>query len=170
MAVQKYMNSIIKESSALPEVVIHTDGGCAEGFGGWAYVARTRDGTISEYSGFQHDTTNNRMEMLAVIKALEAVKERSRLWVVSDSQYVVKGLTEWSKKWIRTGWKKSDGTEVLNRDLWLLLIAESDKHVTTLHWVKGHAGNHWNERCDELCQQAIKAARNDQGTVYGHAS
>ena len=136
----------------MKNVTIYTDGACSgnPGPGGWGailqYGAATR-----ELSGSEPSTTNNRMELLGVITALEMLKEPCSVDLYSDSRYVVDGITKgWAKGWRARGWVKSDKKPALNPDLWEQLLALVDVHQLTYHWVKGHAENAYNNRCDEL--------------------
>ena len=137
-------------------VKIYTDGGCTgnPGPGGWAAVILKDHEDPRELSGFDGATTNNRMELSAVINGLEAVKSSIgtafKIEVYTDSQYVQKGISEWMKSWIARGWKTAAGKPVKNKDLWLELKAVNDTMNVEWKWVKGHDGNIWNERCDEL--------------------
>jgi ribonuclease HI len=143
---------------------IYTDGGCSgnPGPGGWAYVIvqKTFQGEtiLAEAKGAEKNTTNNRMELLAVISALKAINPSisSRQAVVyTDSQYVQKGITEWIHKWKRNFWRTSDKQAVKNQDLWMELDKLSGELKLSWEWVKGHAGNKYNERCDKMTQEAI---------------
>jgi ribonuclease HI len=144
---------------------IYTDGGCSgnPGPGGWAYVLvqKTSQGSsiTAEVWGGEKNTTNNRMELLAVISALKAVKTRIDLSgdiiVHTDSKYVQKGITEWIKKWKCNAWKTNEKKPVKNQDLWLELDALAGELTVAWEWVRGHAGNIYNEHCDRLTQKAI---------------
>jgi ribonuclease HI len=138
-------------------VEIHTDGGCSgnPGPGGWGAVLRWR-GHERELSGFEPDTTNNRMELMAAIAALESLKRPMRVRLVTDSTYLRKGITEWLKAWRARGWKTADKKPVKNVDLWQRLEAAADGHRIDWAWTKGHAGDPLNERADRLAAQAIK--------------
>jgi len=116
-------------------------------------------GKIKEISGCDPATTNNRMELLAVISALEALKTPCLVRVCTDSTYVVKGMKEWVRNWIRNNWKNSQRKEVLNRDLWERLLAASKQHEVEWLWVKGHNGHIENEFCDSLARKAIEECR-----------
>ena len=136
----------------MKQVEIFTDGSCLgnPGAGGWGAILRYK-GTEKEISGGEKATTNNRMELTAVIEALSCLKERCEVTLYSDSQYVCNGLTKgWAKKWKANGWKKSDKTQALNSDLWEKLLDLYDYHSVNIIWVKGHAGHPENERCDSL--------------------
>ena len=137
---------------------IYTDGACSgnPGPGGWACVLLFGD-KKKELSGFVADTTNNRMELLAVIHGLQAVKKPCPVQIYSDSSYVVNAINKgWLKSWQGNGWKTADKKDVKNRDLWEELSALCDKLQPTFFWVKGHADNEWNNRCDELAVAEIK--------------
>lgn len=101
-------------------------------------------------------TTNNRMEMLGIIAALESLKKPCRITITTDSNYVIKGITEWIHGWIKNNWKNSQKKDVLNRDLWERLLRASNLHEIKWVWIKGHNGHPENERCDELARKAIK--------------
>jgi len=140
------------------EVTIYTDGSCSgnPGPGGWAAVLIC-EGKHKELSAGFKRTTNNRMELLAVICALEALKERCDVTVTSDSKYVVDAMTKgWVEKWRKKNWTKKDGLK--NPDLWERLYGVTQTQDVTWEWVKGHAGNRWNERCDVL---AVAAGQGD---------
>lgn len=136
-------------------VTIYTDGGCEPnpGVGGWGAVLIYKD-RERELSGGDRDTTNNRMEMTAAITALEALKRPCRVCLHTDSEYVMKGLTEWLPGWKRRNWKRKGGP-IKNVDLWKRLDAAASRHEVSWRWVKGHAGVHYNERCDTLASEAI---------------
>ena len=137
------------------QVDIHTDGACLgnPGPGGWGALLRWR-GIERELAGGEPDTTNNRMELMAAISALEALKEPCDAILHTDSQYVRKGITEWMANWVRRGWKTAGGDPVKNRDLWERLHAANARHKVDWRWVKGHAGDPDNERVDELARAA----------------
>ncbi len=138
-------------------VVIYTDGACSgnPGPGGWGAVLRYGDNE-KEISGSEPETTNNRMELMAAIMALESLKRPCAVDLYTDSEYVRGGMTQWMKKWKADGWKKKGGLK--NADLWQRLDAISSKHDVKFHWVKGHAGHPDNERADILATTAIKNA------------
>jgi ribonuclease HI len=138
-------------------VEIYTDGACRgnPGPGGWAALLSC-DGREKEISGAEAHTTNNRMELLAVIRALEALKKpQVRVKVYTDSQYVRKGITEWLASWKSRGWRTASKKPVMNQDLWEQLDALAAPHTIEWHWVPGHAGVPGNERVDRLANQAI---------------
>jgi len=140
-------------------VLLFTDGACAgnPGPGGWAALLRYREHE-KELSGGDPATTNNRMEMLAVIHGLEALQRPARVRICTDSQYVMKGVTEWLAGWKRRGWKTADRQPVKNVDLWQRLEAALTPHQVEWEWVRGHDGHSENERVDRLARAAI--ARN----------
>ena len=146
-------------------VDIYTDGGCSgnPGPGGWAYVMVQGDSIAAEQWGGEKITTNNRMELLAVISALKACKEKTGLsgdvTVHTDSQYVQKGITEWITKWKHNSWKTSDKKPVKNQDLWAELDSLNTEMSVSWEWVRGHAGDFYNERCDSMAQKGIQASR-----------
>ena len=133
-------------------VTIYTDGACSgnPGPGGWGAILEY-NGVEKELSGGEENTTNNRMELTAVIQALSLLKEPCIVDLWSDSKYVIDGLSKgWAKGWKARGWKKADKKPALNPDLWDRLLALTDIHSLRYHWVKGHAENEFNNRCDEL--------------------
>lgn len=137
-------------------IEIYTDGACRgnPGPGGWGALLRFRDQEL-ELMGADPDTTNNRMELMAAIKGLEALKRPSHATVTTDSIYVKKGITEWMPNWIRRNWKTASNTPVKNADLWRQLVTAQQPHKVEWHWVKGHAGHAENERADRLANRAI---------------
>jgi ribonuclease HI len=143
--------------SAKALVEIFADGACSgnPGPGGWGAILRWK-GTDKELSGADPHTTNNRMELMAVIEALRSLKRPCTVSVVTDSQYVQKGITEWLSGWKARGWKTADKKPVKNVDLWQALEEAASPHRVSWHWVKGHAGHAENERCDQLAREAIK--------------
>ncbi len=138
------------------KVVIHTDGACRgnPGPGGWGAVLGYGDHE-KELWGAERDTTNNRMELMAAIQALEALKRSCEVTLTTDSEYVRKGITEWLAGWKRRGWKTSDKKPVKNQDLWERLEAASHMHRIHWKWIKGHSGHPENERADQLANRAI---------------
>lgn len=171
----------------MSEIIVHTDGGCSgnPGPGAWAYVMRY-DSRLKEVSGFEADTTNNRMELRAVIEALGYLSSRrrqvaaklasmdrdggkrektdpewliARIIVFTDSQYVKNGLCSWLPSWKARGWKTADKKPVKNQDLWMELDALARELGPSFRWVEGHAGEPDNERCDSLVQAQIRAHR-----------
>jgi ribonuclease HI len=138
-------------------VVIHTDGGCSgnPGPGGWAAVLSWK-GTERELSGGEDLTTNNRMELMAAIGALETLKRPMKVELYTDSVYLRDGITRWIHGWKRNGWKTAAKAAVKNEDLWRRLDEAVRRHDVTWHWLKGHAGHPENERCDQLAGVEIK--------------
>ncbi len=143
-----------------PFVEIYADGACSgnPGVGGYGAILRAGD-KERELSGCEEMTTNNRMELLGVISALEALRRPCRVQVTTDSNYIVKGMNEWIEGWINKNWKNSQKKDVLNRDLWERLLRASRQHDVEWLWIKGHNGHLENERCDELAREAIKKCR-----------
>jgi len=139
------------------EKLIFADGACSgnPGPGGYGAILRV-DGNEIELSGSEPETTNNRMELMAVIAALESLQSPSNVRVITDSNYVVKGMTEWLPNWLRNNWRNSQNRPILNRDLWERLLKVSNKHQVSWHWIRGHDGHPENERCDKLATEAIK--------------
>jgi ribonuclease HI len=138
-------------------VEIFTDGACSgnPGPGGYGAILRWR-GQTREISGCERKTTNNRMEMRAVIEALRRLDTPQRVRVTTDSNYVVKGMTEWVAGWIRRNWMSAQKKPVLNRDLWEQLLELSAVHEIEWKWIRGHNGHPDNERCDRLAREAIR--------------
>jgi ribonuclease HI len=137
-------------------VEIYTDGACRgnPGPGGWGVVLRYKGREKTLYGGEPH-TTNNRMELMAAIAGLEALKRHSQVALTTDSQYVKRGITEWMSDWKRRGWKTADRKPVKNVDLWQRLDDLVGRHQVSWHWVRGHTGHVDNERADSLANQAI---------------
>lgn len=135
---------------------LYTDGACSgnPGPGGWAALLRW-NGHEKELSGGEAETTNNRMELTAVIRGLEAIKKPSRVTVHSDSKYVIECVEKWLPGWKKKGWKTVNKKPVKNQDLWLALDSAMSPHDVTFRWVKGHAGHAENERVDKLAVAAI---------------
>ena len=144
----------------MKHIIIYTDGACKgnPGPGGWGAILKFGAHEKDLY-GYEPETTNNRMELMAVIAALEALKEPCKVELHADSQYVLKGITEWIGGWKARGWKTADKKPVKNDDLWKRLDAATIRHKITWRWVKGHAGNEMNERADQLANRAIEEAR-----------
>lgn len=133
------------------------DGACSgnPGPGGWGALIRFADGSVRELGGFEAATTNNRMELMAAISALEALKRPCAVEMHVDSQYVKDGITKWIHGWKKNGWKTADKKPVKNAELWQRLDAALKAHQVSWHWVKGHAGHDDNERADELARQGM---------------
>ena len=138
------------------KIKIYTDGACSgnPGKGGWGALIQENDNE-KKLSGSELNTTNNRMELTAIIKALEYYDEAKEIEVFTDSKYVMQGITEWIKNWKTNHWKTSQKKDVKNKDLWVLLDTVSAKHDIKWNWVKGHAGDYGNEIADKLATQAI---------------
>jgi ribonuclease HI len=139
----------------LPEVTIYTDGACKgnPGPGGWAAILEY-DGSEKIISGHDPRTTNNRMELTAALKALQALKRPCRIQLYTDSEYLKRGITEWLPGWRARGWRRKEGA-LKNVELWQALDEEMKKHQVHWNWVRGHAGNRLNERVDRLARKAI---------------
>lgn len=147
----------------LKKVTLYTDGACSgnPGAGGWGAILEF-NGVKKELSGGEADTTNNRMELTAVIKGLSALKERCHVTIISDSKYVLDALRlGWAEKWRKNGWMRNKKDKALNPDLWEQLLTLVKQHETELIWVKGHDGHPENERCDELAVQAANCFKNE---------
>jgi len=144
----------------MKSIEIYTDGACLgnPGPGGWGALLRYK-GTERELSGGETPTTNNRMELMGAIAALEALTEPCEIVLHTDSQYVRQGITEWLRNWIKRGWKTAGGGAVKNQDLWQRLHAASARHSIDWRWVKGHSGHPENERVDALASAAAHAQR-----------
>lgn len=144
----------------MKKIRLITDGSCLgnPGPGGWACILRFNEHK-KELSGGVPDTTNNRMEILAAIKGLEALKERCEVEIVTDSEYLKNGITQWVAGWKKRGWMTASKQPVKNRELWERLDELTQQHITTWSWTKGHATHEDNNRCDELAQAAARALR-----------
>lgn len=150
----------------MKQVEIHTDGACLgnPGPGGWGALLRCA-GRERELAGSEAHTTNNRMELMAAIAALEALTEPCVVTLHTDSQYVQRGVSEWLKDWVRRGWKTAAGQPVKNQDLWQRLSAAAAPHQVRWQWVRGHNGHPENERVDALARDAATVLR-DAGKVH----
>lgn len=140
------------------QIAVFTDGACSgnPGPGGWGAVLRFKE-FEKELSGGEAQTTNNRMELTACIKALEALKEPCKVTLTTDSQYIVNSVTKgWAESWQKNGWRKADKKPALNSDLWERLLGLLSLHDVEFVWIKGHAGHPENERCDELAVKESK--------------
>lgn len=141
----------------MSKIEIYTDGACLgnPGRGGWGAVLLYKEHR-KEISGNEMDSTNNRMEMRAVIESLKSLKKPSEITLFTDSKYVMDGITKWIFSWKKNGWKSADKKPVKNIDLWQELDAQVARHEITWTWVKGHSGNHFNEIADELARSAAE--------------
>jgi ribonuclease HI len=174
-------------SSPLDSIVIYTDGACSgnPGPGGWAAIVIFPDGIIAkesvvpgfdevvELGGSEYSTTNNRMEMLAAVRALKFIEDSHvHTDIYTDSVYVIRGITQWAFGWKRKGWKTAEGKDVLNKDLWqsLMHLVGTRKHKVAWHYCRGHQGTPGNERCDELSVLASKGHHLDlyRGPLSGY--
>ena len=146
-------------ASVKPSIELYTDGACKKtGEGGWGYVLRvTASGKELEGSGGITGTTSQRMELTAALEGLQRLECPCVVRLVSDSQYLVKGLTTWARMWERDGWRKAGGDPALNRDLWVSLLFQSRRHEVAAEWVRGHSGHPETERCDKLATAASRA-------------
>ena len=144
----------------LKRVVIYADGACKgnPGIGGWGAHLNYM-GNVKEIFGGQHDTTNNRMELMAVIEALSCLKERVEAFLYLDSEYVIKGIKEWMPKWKSNGWKSSNNKPIKNVDLWLRLDEQLNKHSICIFKVKGHSGDPGNDLADLLANKGVDSIR-----------
>ena len=140
-----------------PIYTLYTDGGCIPnpGRGGWA-VLIINGSAYQELSGFVRETTNNRMELMAAIKGLENVPASAKVLIYTDSEYLRRGITEWLPEWVKRGWKRKGGA-LANQDLWRKLDSLTSSRTLEWHWVRGHSGNRYNEKVDELVRQVIDA-------------
>ena len=147
------------DTPAEATVELYTDGACSgnPGPGGWGCILRFK-GTEKELYGGETPTTNNRMEMMAVLSGLNALTRPCAVAVYTDSEYVKKGMTEWLRGWKARGWKTADKKPVKNDDLWKALDEAAGRHRVTWHWVRGHNGHPENERADELARRGSKEA------------
>jgi ribonuclease HI len=150
----------MSESVAEERITIHTDGACSgnPGPGGWGAILQWGD-HVKELKGGEAHTTNNRMELMGAISALEALKRPSEVDLHTDSQYMRDGIMKWIHGWKKNGWKTADKKPVKNIDLWQRLEAALERHTVHWHWVKGHAGHSLNERADELARAGIAEIR-----------
>jgi ribonuclease HI len=144
------------DDTSLPEITIYTDGACSgnPGPGGWGVILVSGPHR-KEINGGEATTTNNRMELMAAISALEALKRPSKVELWTDSNYVKDGISKWIHGWKRNGWKTADKKPVKNAELWQRLDAARMKHTISWHWIKGHAGHDENERADELAREGM---------------
>jgi len=145
------------------KVVIYTDGACSgnPGYGGWAAILKYED-IEKEISGYEENTTNNRMEMTAVIEGLSALKQKCDVTVITDSKYIVDSIEKgWVYNWKKRNWRKSNNEAALNVDLWEKILDLLEKHNVIFRWVKGHSGDPTNERCDFLAVMMSKDMSKD---------
>ena len=155
----------------MPELFAFTDGACSgnPGPGGWGVLLQAREGEAvlreRTLSGGEAETTNNRMELMAAISALETLTRPSTVIVVTDSAYVKNGVTVWIHGWRRNGWRTADGKPVKNAELWQRLAAAAERHRVEWRWIKGHAGHAENERADELARAGMAPFKPAKGAV-----
>jgi ribonuclease HI len=150
----------------MKKVIIFSDGGCHGNPGPGAWAAVLQYGKhVREITGGIAATTNNRMELMAAIESLNLLKETCDIDFHTDSEYVRNGITQWLTGWKRNGWRTAAKKPVKNADLWQQLEAANARHTVRWHWVKGHAGNDLNERCDELVQEAIAKVKNSHSSA-----
>ncbi len=144
----------------MKKVQLFTDGACLgnPGPGGWAYILRFGE-HVREASGFERDTTNNRMELMAAVEGLKALKEVCEVEITTDSEYMRNGITKWIIGWKARGWKTASKEPVKNQDLWEALDEQNQRHRTEWKWTKGHADHPDNNRCDEMATAAARAGR-----------
>lgn len=150
----------------MKKVIIFSDGGCHGNPGPGAWAAVLQYGKhVREITGGIAATTNNRMELMAAIESLNLLKEACDIDFHTDSEYVRNGITQWLTGWKRNGWRTAAKKPVKNADLWQQLDAANARHTVRWHWVKGHAGNDLNERCDELVQEAIAKVKDSHSSA-----
>ena len=150
----------------MKKVIIFSDGGCHGNPGPGAWAAVLQYGKhVREITGGIAATTNNRMELMAAIESLNMLKEACDIDFHTDSEYVRNGITQWLTGWKRNGWRTAAKKPVKNADLWQQLDAANARHTVRWHWVKGHAGNDLNERCDELVQEAIAKVKDSHSSA-----
>ena len=139
------------------DIIIYTDGACSgnPGAGGWGVVV-VNNTDIEKFNGYEKDTTNNRMELMAAISSLEGLEKSTKLTIITDSNYVKGGVTEWIKNWKKNNWKTANKKDVKNIDLWKRLDQARSKHEVIWKWVKGHAGHLENERADALARKGME--------------
>lgn len=159
------MFEAVKEPPSSNQVELYTDGACSgnPGPGGWGVLLRYQ-GTEKTLSGGEPHTTNNRMELMAAIRGLRALKRACEVLLVTDSQYVKNGITQWLPEWKKKGWRNASNKPVKNKDLWEQLDHEVSRHQVQWRWVKGHSQHPENEQVDLLAKQAIEALRKDGET------
>jgi ribonuclease HI len=153
--------------SEKPYVEIFTDGACSGNPGVGGYGALLKSGSKEKaISGCEPLTTNNRMELIAVIKALEALKKPCRIKITTDSNYIVQGITTWIFSWMKNQWKTSRKENVINRDLWERLLHLSKRHDISWQWIKSHQNHAENEHCDKLAKRAIKKCKDVASPMF----
>lgn len=155
----------------MKHIEIYSDGSSLgnPGPGGYGVILRYPEKDYEkEFSEGFNLTTNNRMELRGVITGLSKLKEPCDVLIITDSQYVIKGFTEWLPGWIKKGWKTSSKSPVENRDLWQELLTQANRHEITWHWIKGHNGHAYNERCDELARKAASSTPTKKDPGYNH--
>lgn len=159
-SVYNRLKSVTLDPVSNPMIRIWSDGACSgnPGPGGWGTII-SGDGSYQEFSGYHPKTTNNIMELTGALEGIRRTPKGSQLIITTDSQYLVKGMTEWLRGWKRRNWKKADGKPVLNKSIWIALDEEADIRDVQWQWIKGHNGHQQNERCDELARNAIDEAR-----------
>ncbi len=152
-------NNNSSDTNELKQVDLFTDGACKgnPGLGGWGVLLRYGE-TEKRLCGGARDTTNNRMELMAVIEGLKSLNRACQVRVHTDSQYVQKGISEWLPNWVRRGWKTAAGGAVKNQDLWRALAEQAARHQVEWIWVKGHAGHPGNEIADALANEGVRKA------------
>ena len=162
------MQKSMTGTGIIPEVEIYTDGGCLNnpGPGGFGAILLHRNHR-KEISGGFRLTTNNRMEILAAIRGLDALKERCRVTIYSDSQYVVNAIEKgWALRWRSNGWRRNRTEKAINPDLWEKLLDLCDRHEVRFQWIRGHAGTEENERADQLAKEAAAGENRDIDEIY----
>ncbi|HQO08863.1 MAG TPA: ribonuclease HI [Clostridiales bacterium] len=141
----------------MKQVTLYTDGACSgnPGPGGWGSIVMYKD-NLRKISGFKKDTTNNIMEMTAVLEGMKTLKEKCEVKIYTDSKYVVDSITKWIENWQKNGWKTSSKKDVKNSELWKEILKLNSYHKTEWIWVKGHNGNEYNEECDRMAREEIE--------------
>lgn len=153
------LDDLAKSTESEPHVIIYTDGACSgnPGPGGWGAVLLFHE-VVQDIFGSEKNTTNNRMEMMAALKALKALPRGCKVDIYTDSMYLRDGLRTWIHSWKKNGWKTADKKPVKNQDLWMELDEIQNNHSVSWHWVRGHDGNEYNERADSLARSAAISA------------
>ncbi|MHA1541317.1 MAG: ribonuclease HI [Alphaproteobacteria bacterium] len=141
----------------MKKIILYTDGACSgnPGKGGWGAVLLYGEHQ-KDLSGFAEHTTNNKMELMAVIQGLENLKEKCAVEIYTDSKYVKDGITKWIFNWQKNNWKTANKKPVKNKELWQALQIQVSRHVVSWHWVKGHSGDKWNEHVDQLARNEVE--------------